>query len=77
MATLDSSWNLEHRLKTIDCADDLKSEILQYIERENPQCTGKARSFSNIYYRLNLHYIEDNIASDSLLETLINSSKEK
>ena len=70
MANLDSSWNLEHRLKTIDCADNLKAEILKYIERENPQCTGKARSFSNIYYRQNLHYIEDNIDSDELLNQL-------
>jgi len=70
MAQLDYSWNLEQRLKEIDCSDDLKSEILKFIEKEHSKCTGKAMSVSNIYYRGNLHYIEDNINKNGLVNEL-------
>jgi hypothetical protein len=70
MAALDSSWNLEQRLKDIVCSDDLKAEILKFIEKNHNKCTGKAMSFSNIYYRGNLHYIEDNINKNGLIDEL-------
>lgn len=70
MAHLESSWNLEQRLKDIDCSADLKSEILKFIEKEHNQCTGERMSFSNLYYRLNLHYIESNIGKDGLVDEL-------
>lgn len=72
MAQLDSSRNLEQRLKDIDCFKDLKVEILKFIEKEHNRCTGKARSFSNIFYRGNLHYIEDNINKKGLIDELRN-----
>lgn len=72
MEQLDSSWNLEQRLKEIECSEDLKSEILKFIEKEHDKCTGKRMSLLNIYYRGNLHYIEDNINKTGLLEVLRN-----
>jgi hypothetical protein len=70
MAILDSSWNLEERLKNIDCSNDLKTEINRFIEKEHNKCTGKPMSFSNIFYRSNLHYIEDNINKIGLVNEL-------
>jgi hypothetical protein len=70
MAQLNSSWNLEQRLKDISCSDDLKVEILNFIEKNHDKCTGKAISFSNISYRGNLHYIEDNINKKGLIDEL-------
>lgn len=70
MSQLDSSWDLEDRLKTADCTDELKKEINDFIANQHERCVGKARSVSNLYYRCNLHYIEDNISKDSLTEEL-------
>lgn len=70
MAQLDSSWNLEQRLKDIVCSNDLKSEILKFIEKNHSKRTGKAMSFSNLFYRGNLHYIEDNINKKGLIDEL-------
>jgi hypothetical protein len=70
MTQLDSSWNLEQRLKDIVCSEDLKAEILTFIEKNSDKCTGKAMSYSNIGYRVNLHYIEDNINKKGLIDEL-------
>ena len=70
MAQLESSWVLEERLKNIECSSDLKMEIENFINKEHGRCTGKRMSISNITYRRNLHYIEDNIKKDGLLEEL-------
>lgn len=72
MAQLEYSWNLEERLKNITCSDSLKSEILMFIEKEHKSCTGKSRSCSNLFYRGNLHYIEDNINKKGLEDELHN-----
>lgn len=64
---LESSWVLEKRLKEIKCSNELKAEILAYIKKEHDKCTGKSRSITNIWYRCNLHYIEDNIQQETKL----------
>ena len=45
---------------------------MDYIQKNHDSCTGKAMQFSNLYYRSNLHYIEDNINKLGLLQELIN-----
>ena len=70
MKNLDYSWNLEERLNKIDCSDNLKTEILKFIENNHNDCTGQPMSFSNIFYRGNLHYIEDNINKKGLIDEL-------
>ena len=68
--TLGFSWTLEERLKNINCSDELKSEINKYIDKQHGSCTGKRMSISNIMYRGNLHYIEDNINKKDLIDEL-------
>lgn len=63
MATLESSWVLEDRLKQIVCPEALKTQILEYISH-NP--IRAKLGYSNITYRANLHYIEDNIGKEWL-----------
>ena len=70
MAALEASWTLEERLKDIECSDELKSLINEYIETEHSRCTGKRMSISNLMYRSNLHYIEDNINKPTLIDEL-------
>ena len=70
MSCLDASWNLEQRLKDVACPADLKVEILNYISSKHQECTGKRYSISNLVYRGNLHYIEDNIAKEGLINEL-------
>jgi hypothetical protein len=36
-----SSWDLEERLKNIECSPDLKKEIENFINKEHDRCTGK------------------------------------
>lgn len=69
-AQLESSWVLEDRLIKIHCSAELKKEILRYIEKEHTISTGKRMSLSNLYYRNNLHYIEDSIEKIGLVEEL-------
>ena len=70
MAQLESSWTLEERLKNIDCSDELKTEINKFIDKEHNKCTGQRMSVSNLIYRGNLHYIEDNIGKKKLVDEL-------
>jgi hypothetical protein len=70
MSTLESSWVLEERLRKIDCSLELKIEINKFIGKKHIGCTGKRMSFSNIMYRSNLHYIEDNINKKDLVNEL-------
>lgn len=71
MATLDSSWNLEHRLMEAKCSSKLKEAIEDYIQRHQSMCTGRRMSVLNLRYRVALHYIEDNIHNeDKLLKEL-------
>jgi len=70
MATLEASWTLEDRLKKIECSTELKNEIIRFIENNHSSCTGKIMSFSNITYRGNLHYIEDNIKKEGLIDEI-------
>ena len=70
MAILESSWILEERLKNINCSDELKIEINKFIDIKHDKCTGKMRPISNIIYRGNLHYIEDNINKKGLIDEL-------
>lgn len=70
MAQLESSWVLEERLKNIECSPNLKKEIENFINKEHNICTGKSISISNIRYRGNLHYIEDNINKKGLIDEL-------
>lgn len=70
MGQLESSWVLEERLKNTECSLDLKNEIEKFINKEHDRCTGKRMSFSNLSYRGNLHYIEDNINKKGLTDEL-------
>ena len=70
MVQLESSWVLEKRLKNIKCSSDLKKEIENFINKEHNKCAGKRMSISNITYRGNLHYIEDNINKNGLIDEL-------
>ena len=70
MAALESSWVLEERLQNASCSAEVKAEILRYIKLEHDKCTGRRMSFSNLYYRCNLHYIEDHLTDDKLLGDL-------
>jgi len=70
MSQLEASWVLEERLQNAPCSAELKAEILRYIEMVHPKCTGRRLSFSNLYYRSNLHYIEDHLTDDKLLGDL-------
>ena len=70
MTQLESSWVLEERLKNIECSPDLKNEIENFINKEHTRCTGKRVPISNIIYRGNLHYIEDNINKNGLIDEL-------
>jgi hypothetical protein len=70
MGQLESSWVLEERLKNIECSSELKKEIENFINKEHDKCTGRHMSTSNITYRGNLHYIEDNINKNGLIYEL-------
>ena len=70
MAQLESSWALEERLKNIKCSPDLKKEIENFINKEHDSRTGNRVPISNIIYRGNLHYIEDNINKNGLIDEL-------
>lgn len=70
MAQLEASWVLEARLKNVNCSDELKLEINKFINRMHDKCTGKRMSVSNISYRNNLHYIEDSLNKEGLIDEL-------
>lgn len=75
MAQLEASWILEERLLNINnnnCSDELLIEIKNFINKYHNFCTGKRMSISNLTYRGNLHYIEDNINKKSLVDELRN-----
>ncbi len=65
---LESSWTLEERLKNINCSDELKIEINKFIEHN--KYVGKKMPISNVTYRGNLHYIEDNINHPDIINEL-------
>ena len=67
---LESSWTLEERLKNINCSDELKIEINNFIDIEHNKYVGKKMSISNLTYRGNLHYIENNINHSGLINEL-------
>jgi len=71
MARLESSKILENRLKKIECSNLLKKEIINFINKHKYTRKKKYR-FSNYVYRNNLHYIENNILKEGLIEELRN-----
>ena len=73
MSILESSWILEERLKNIKCSSELKEEISNFIEVCTQKENGYMLPISNYSYRINLHYIEDNISNPDLLKELKNA----
>lgn len=67
---LKSSWELKDEISNLEMSDELRSEIDKFIELNDSKNTGKSQSYSNLYYRSNLHYIIDNINNPSLLNQL-------
>lgn len=65
---LDYTWNLESKLKEVQCSNELKTLILAYMEKFHVKDT--YRSFSGIIYRWNLHYILDNLNKPELINEL-------
>ncbi len=59
---IDYSWNLEQRLKEIDCSKELKNVIIAYIGKHR-----KSNERGNLVYRANLSYIEDNITKETYI----------
>lgn len=72
MGNLDNSWNLETRLKEVECPTDLRVQIDKFIKRHHDKCTGKKMSVNNLTYRCSLHYIEDNLRNPGLLNEITN-----
>ena len=70
MACLENSHVLEQRLLNINTSEELKLEISRFIQLQHPKCTGKGAGISNILYRNNLHYIEDNLNKPELIDEL-------
>lgn len=70
MSKLKSSWELIEELNNANVTKELRQQIDQFIDKHRDKCTGKARSFSNLYFRSNMHYILDNIDSPQLLNQL-------
>jgi len=72
MSELEYTWNLEPRLKAINCGCELKKEILIFIENNQ-----KYKGECSLIYRAKLHYIEDNINKLELIDEIriINSKQ--
>lgn len=64
------SWNLEKRIKEIECSDELKTEILKYMEKRKSKCANPMTNVQSLFYRQALHYIEDNINKPELINEL-------
>ncbi len=65
---LDHTWNLESKLKEVQCSDELKTLILEYIEKFHVKDI--YQSFSGIIYRGNMYYILDNLDKPELINEL-------
>jgi len=70
---LDYSWNLEKKLKAVECSKELKKEINTFIKNYHNFKNGK---LSNIFYRLDLHYILESINKPTLIKELKKYNKE-
>ena len=70
MARLKASWELKKEIETLDISKELKIEIERYISNNDSKCIGEAHSYSNLFYRVNLHYMIDQHKNLSLVKEL-------
>jgi hypothetical protein len=66
---LKASRTLESELMQSDCSPKLKNLISRYITSMQRDIKGVG-NFTNITYRGNLHYIQDNLSNPSLATEL-------
>jgi len=70
MSRLKASWELKTEIENLNIGEELKAEIEKYIANEDSESTGERCSYSNIFYRCNLHYIIDNHSNPLLINEL-------
>lgn len=67
---LDSFDELERRVIDLETSEEIKDEILKYIEMDSERVRKHPTTAPGLLYKMNLQYIIDNIEKDGLLDEL-------